>query len=176
MGSGSMKTFLRSLVKSLPIVFSAVALLISFLVYWSQSSKADFEKRTANRRFLIDTLREIQNTERELQGLRSKVGGSDNLSTDELLLLKYHEVLSRTLAEYVDMEPALFSWAKCTHGNSVRLRSKPSANADQIGGIVAGARVAVLGKFCYPEGATWYYVVTPEKKIGWGYGFFEFER
>jgi hypothetical protein len=30
----------------------------------------------------------------------------------------------------------------------------------------------VLGKFVYPKGETWYYVITSENTLGWGYNDF----
>jgi hypothetical protein len=115
-------------------------------------------------------MNEIQD---ELQRIRSRISGTDNLTEKEMLLLNYYEVLSKVFAENKDVAPSLYKWGKCNHESSVRIRKKPSKHSTQIGGVGRNDRVVILGKFSYNENDVWYYIIAPDKKIGWGYKHFE---
>ena len=121
---------------------------------------------------MIDTLREMERVQSDIETIWDGRGEPDSLTQREILLLNYYEILCRALAESSD--PGFFANARCIHDDSVRLRTKPSSGAEQIGGVNKDESVIVLGRISYGEPHLWYYVITRRKQIGWAYRYFEF--
>ncbi len=156
------------------IIASIAAVSMSVYSLYMTANQAQVEKNIQSRRFLIETLRNMQQIQDELQLSREKTS-SETLSEKEILLLNYYQVLSRTLAQYIKQEPYLFSRARCTYSPYVRLRQSPSTQSAQLGFIFQNEEVFVLGKFSYTKGETWYYVASADQqKIGWMYKYLEF--
>lgn len=156
------------------IIASVAAVSMSVYSLYMTATQAQLEKNIQSRRFLIETLRNMQQIQDELQQSREKAS-SETLSEKEILLLNYYQVLSRTLAQYIKQEPYLFSRARCTYAPYVRLRQSPSPQSTQLGIIMKDEEVFVLGKFSYNRGETWYYVASADQqKIGWMYKYLDF--
>lgn len=179
-GRSILSRTISALQPTLTLVISMLSVLILF--YASRLSnqanelallQTRFEQDTSRRRLVLDTLKDMQVIQSELQTVQSRVAGSDNLTEKEILLLNYYEILSKTLADNINKEPNLLAKARCIHPDSVRLRKKPSGLSEQIGGVAKDDLVTVLGTFTRGEEHKWYYVVTSDNKIGWGYKYFE---
>lgn len=155
---------------ALQALLTVTALLVSLLSLWQSSAKASHDKSIANLQVVTTTLRDLQAMESDVSMIVKKTNQGQNLTTREIYLLNYYQLLTRTLAENKEYAP--FGVAKCTNENSVRIRERPSKTAIQVGGVKAGEEVRVLGQFVYPKGETWYYVITSDNKLGWGYNDF----
>jgi hypothetical protein len=157
-----------NLANVITIIASVAAVAMSVYSLYMTASQAQVAKNIESRRFLIETIRNMQQIQDELQTSRDKAGGEDNLSEKEILLLNYYQVLSRTLAQYVKQEPSLFVRAKCTYEPSLRLRQSPSTKSKQLGTIYKDEEVFILGKFSYGKSEVWYYVASADQqKVGW---------
>lgn len=162
----------KNVFRDISFYISILALVISALGYWLARQDSSYLTELENRRLIVEILRELKLVEEEFSGM--KLSDPNNLSEEEILLLNYYQVLSKLLADKVVDEPDLFSWAQCTHENSVRLRMRPSVNSTQVGGIGNDEWVVVLGEYSYNEDDVWYFVVsTWQKKIGWAYKHFK---
>ena len=151
-----------------------LAVSVSILSYQQHRVSTLLDEMLKTRGSVIETLREMQRIQDELQAVRSKIEGANNLTEKEILLMNYYEVLSRTLAESVNRNPSVLPAAKCClEEESVKIRRKPSAGSLQIGGVYRGEEVPVLGTFSYKSGDIWYCVITKDNQIGWGYRHFE---
>jgi hypothetical protein len=150
--------------------------VVSFFSYQLARQAQGYHVQSTNRRIVLETLRDIKEIQDDLKLIRSGITGQNNLTEKEIILLNYYEVLSKTLAENINREPSIFTRATCNHSDSVKLRKKPSVLSDQIGGVYKDEQVVVLGTFSYNDQDIWYYVVTPDNNIGWGYRYFEINR
>lgn len=163
-----------NLANLITIIASVAAVSMSVYSLYVTATQAQVEKNIQSRRFLIETLRNMQQIQDELQESREKTT-SEALSEKEILLLNYYQVLSRTLVQYIKQEPYLFSRARCTYSPYVRLRQRPSVTSLQLGTVFYNEEVFVLGKFSYGKGERWYYVASADQqKIGWMYKYLEF--
>ncbi len=163
-----------NLANIITVLASVAAVAMSVYSLYVTATQAQAEKNIESRRFLIETLRNLQQIQDELQVSRERAV-SESLTEKEILLLNYYQVLSRTLAQYIKQEPYLFSRARCTYTPYVRLRQSPTTKSAQLGMIMYGEEVFVLGKFSYGKGETWYYIASSDQqKIGWVYKFIEF--
>jgi len=160
----------RRVAPALQGFLAVTALLISLLSLQQSSAKASYDKSIANLQVVMTTLRELQAMQNDISIIVKKTSQGQNLTVGEIYLLNYYQLLTRTLAENKEFAP--FGLAKCTNEHSVRIRERPSKTASQVGGVKAGEEVRVLGKFVYPKGETWYYVITSDNKLGWGYNDF----
>jgi hypothetical protein len=155
---------------SFQTLLALAALVISLLSLYESFTKASHDKNLANLQVVMATLRELQAMQRDLELVVKKTAQGQNLSTQEIYLLNYYQLLTRTLAENKDYAP--FGKARCTYAGSVRVRERPSVRASQVGGVRSGEEVRVLGTFTYAEGETWFYVITSDNKVGWAYKYF----
>jgi len=163
-----------NLANLITIIASVAAVAMSVYALYMTASQAQVAKSIESRRFLIETLDNMQRTQGELQASREKRGGEDNLSEKEILLLNYYQVLSRTLAQYIKQEPSLFVKMRCTYEPFIKLRQSPTTNSKQLGMVYKDEEVFRLGQFSYGHGEVWYYVATPDQqKIGWVYKYVE---
>jgi hypothetical protein len=159
-----------NLANIITIIASIAAVAMSVYSLYMTATQAQVEKNIESRRFLIETLRNMQQIQDELQASRDKSGGENNLSEKEILLLNYYQVLSRTLAQYIKQEPSLFVKMRCTYEPSIRIRQRPSIKSKQLGTIYKDEEVFRLGTFSYGKGEVWYYVASADQqKIGWIY-------
>ena len=159
-----------NLANIITIIASIAAVAMSVYSLYMTATQAQVEKNIESRRFLIETLRNMQQIQDELQASRDKSGGEDNLSEKEILLLNYYQVLSRTLAQYIKQEPSLFVKMRCTYEPSIRMRQSPSIKSKQLGTVYKDEEVFRLGTFSYGKGEVWYYVASADQqKIGWIY-------
>ena len=155
---------------ALQAILTIGALVISLLSLWQSSAKASYDKNIANLQVVMTSLRELQAMENEVSVIVGKTSKGQNLTTREIYLLNYYQLLTKSLAENKEYAP--FGFAACTNDHSVRIRERPAKSANQVGGVKAGEEVRVLGRFVYPRGETWYYVITSDNKLGWGYNDF----
>ncbi len=163
-----------NLANLITIIASVAAVAMSVYALYMTASQAQVAKNIESRRFLIETLDNMQRTQGELQASREKRGGEDNLSEKEILLLNYYQVLSRTLAQYIKQEPGLFVKARCTYEPYLPIRQRPSAKSKKIGSIYKDEEVFRLGTFSYGSGEVWYYVASADQqKIGWVHKYLE---
>jgi hypothetical protein len=163
-----------NLANVITIIASVAAVAMSVYSLYMTATQAQVAKNIESRRFLIETLRNMQQIQDDLQASRDRSSGEENLSEKEILLLNYYQVLSRTLAQYITQEPSLFVRARCTYEPSLRLRQSPSTKSKQLGTIYKEEEVFILGKFSYGKGEVWYYVASADQqKIGWIYRYLE---
>lgn len=154
----------------LQALLAVTALIVSLVSLQQSSAKASYDKNIANLQVVMTTLRELQAMQGDVSMIVKKTSQGQNLSIGEIYLFNYYQLLTRTLAENKEYAP--FGVAKCINAHSVRIRERPSKTASQVGGVKAGEEVRVLGKFVYPKGETWYYVITSDNTLGWGYNDF----
>ena len=157
-------------VPSVQTFLAITALVVSLLSLYESFKKTSYDKSLANLQIVMTSLRELQAMQSEIESVVRKTAHGKNLSMQEIYRLNYYQLLTRTLSENKDYAP--FGRARCTHGESVRIRERPSARAGQVGGVKSGEEVRVLGTFTYAEGETWFYVITGDNKVGWGYKYF----
>lgn len=163
-----------NLANIITLIASIAAVSMSVYSLYMTATTAQLEKNIQSRRFLIETLQNMQQIQDQLQASRSKTDIEDNLNEKEILLLNYYEVLSRTLAQYIRQEPSFFIRMRCTYEPSVRIRQNPTTKSKQIGTIYKGEEVFKLGSFSYGKGEVWYFVVSADQqKIGWVYKYLE---
>jgi hypothetical protein len=163
-----------NLANVITIIASVAAVAMSVYSLYMTANQAQVAKNIESRRFLIETLRNMQQIQDELQMSREKAGSEDNLSEKEILLLNYYQVLSRTLAQYIKQEPSLFVKMRCTYEPSIRIRQSPTTKSRQLGTIYKDEEVFRLGRFSYGNGEVWYYVASADQqKIGWVYKYLE---
>ncbi len=136
-----------NLANVITIIASVAAVSMSVYSLYMTANQAQVTKNIESRRFLIETLDNMQKTQGELQKSREKGGSEDNLSEKEILLLNYYQVLSRTLAQYIKQEPGLFVKARCTYEPFLPIRQRPAAKSKQIGAIYKDEEVFRLGHF-----------------------------
>lgn len=158
------------------VVIAVASFFVSLQSLKVSEAQVSYDKNISSLRLIIETLKEMKEVQDELRTIRAKISGRDNLIEKEILLLNYYEVLSKTLAENKNMHPNLFNWAQCTYESSVRLRRKPSQGSEQISGVQKEDWVVVLGTFSYNDEDIWYYVIAPDKNIGWAYKHFKFPK
>lgn len=158
------------IVPSLQTFLAITAIVVSLLSLYESFKKTSYDKSLANLQIVMTSLRELQAMQSEIESVVKKTAQGQNLSTQEIYRLNYYQLLTRTLADNKDYAP--FGRARCTHDQSVRIRERPSARAGQVGGVRSGEEVRVLGTFTYAEGETWFYVITGDNKVGWGYRYF----
>ena len=157
-----------NLANIITILVSVAAVAMSVYSLYMTASQAQVAKSIESRRFLIETIHNMQQIQDELQMSRGKSGGEDNLSEKQILLLNYNQVLSRTLAQYIKQDPSLFVRMRCTYEPSVRMRQSPSAKSKLLGTVYKDEEVFRLGNFIDGKGDTWYYVASADQqKIGW---------
>jgi hypothetical protein len=163
-----------NLANVITIIASVAAVSMSVYSLYMTASQAQVAKDIESRRFLIETLDNMQKVQDELRVSRERAGGEDNLNEKEILLLNYYQVLTRTLAKYIKQEPGLFIKARCTYEPFLPIRQRPSAKSNQIGAIYKDEEVFQLGKFSYGTGEVWYYVASADQqKIGWVHKYLE---
>ena len=163
-----------NLANVITIIASVAAVSMSVYSLYMTATQAQVSKNIESRRFLIQTLDNMQRIQDDLQTSREKKGGEDNLSEKEILLLNSYQVLSRTLAQYIKQEPSLFVKARCTYEPFLPIRQRPSPKSKQIGAIYKDEEVFQLGRFSYGTGEVWYYVAsTDQQKIGWVHKYLE---
>ena len=163
-----------NLANIITIIVSVAAVSMSVYSLYMTATQARVTKDIESRRFLIETLHNMQQIQDELQSSRERAGGEDNLSEKEILALNYYQVLSRTLAQYIKQEPSLFMKMRCTFEPSVRIRQSPSTKAKQLGTIYKDEEVFRFGQFSYGKGEIWYFVASgDQQKIGWVYKYLE---
>jgi hypothetical protein len=163
-----------NLANVITIIASVAAVAMSVYSLYMTASQAQVAKNIESRRFLIETLDNMQKVQDELRSSRERTGGEDNLNEKEILLLNYYQVLSRTLAQYIKQEPGLFVKARCTYEPFLPIRQRPSAKSKQIGSIYKDEEVFRLGTFSYGTGDSWYYVASADQqKIGWVHQYLE---
>ena len=163
-----------NLANIITIIASVAAVAMSVYSLYMTATQAQVEKNIESRRFLIETLRNMQQIQDELQTSREKASSEAALSEKEMLLLNYYQVLSRTLAQYIKQDPTLFTKARCTFEPSVHMRSRPMITSKQLGTIYKDEEVFILGKLSYGKGETWYYIASADQqKIGWIYKYLE---
>jgi len=159
-----------NLANMITILVSVAAVAMSVYALYMTASQARVTKDIESRRFLIETLHNMQQIQDELQLSYGKSGSEDNLSEKQILLLNYYQVLSRTLAQYIKQEPSLFVRMRCTYEPSVRIRQNPSTKAKQLGTVYKDEEVFRLGNISDGKGDMWYYVASADQqKIGWIY-------
>ena len=163
-----------NLANIITIIVSVAAVSMSVYSLYMTAAQARVTKDIESRRFLIETLHNMQQIQDELQSSRERAGSEDNLSEKEILALNYYQVLSRTLAQYTKQEPSLFLKMRCNYEPSVRIRQSPSTKAKQLGTIYKDEEVFRLGQFSYGKGEVWYFVASADQqKIGWVYKYLE---
>ncbi len=163
-----------NLANVITIIASVAAVSMSVYSLYMTASQAQVAKNIESRRFLIETLDNMQKTQGELQKSRERGSSEDNLSEKEILLLNYYQVLSRTLAQYIKQEPGLFVKARCTYEPFLPIRQRPAAKSKQIGAIYKDEEVFQLGTFSYGNNEVWYYVASADQqKIGWVHKYLE---
>jgi hypothetical protein len=163
-----------NLANIITILVSVAAVAMSVYSLYMTASQAKVSKDIESRRFLIETIRNMQQIQDELQASRDRSSSEDNLSEKEILQLNYYQVLSHTLAQYIKQEPSLFVKMRCTYEPSIRLRQSPSTKSKQLGTVYKDEEVFRLGQFSYGKGDVWYYVASADQqKIGWVYKFLE---
>jgi hypothetical protein len=163
-----------NLANLITIIASVAAVAMSVYALYMTASQAQVAKNIESRRFLIETLDNMHKTQGELQASREKGGSEDNLSEKEILLLNYYQVLSRTLAQYIKLEPALFVKARCTYEPFLPIRQSPSEKSKKIGAVYKDEEVFRLGTFSYGKGEVWYYIASADQqKIGWVHKYLE---
>lgn len=163
-----------NLANIITILVSVAAVAMSVYSLYMTANQAQVAKNIESRRFLIETLHNMQQIQDELQLSVGKFGGEDNLNEKQILLLNYYQVLSRTLAEYIKQDPSLFVRMRCTYEPSVRIRQNPSAKSKQLGTVYKDEEVFRLGNFRDSKGDMWYYVASADQqKIGWIYKYIE---
>ena len=163
-----------NLANVITIIASVAAVAMSVYSLYMTASQAKVTKEIESRRFLIETIRNMQQIQDDLQTSRDRSSGEDNLNEKEILMLNYYQVLSRTLAQYIKQEPSLFVKMRCTYEPSIRLRQSPSTKSKQLGTIYKDEEVFRLGTFSYGKGEVWYYVASADQqKIGWVYKYVE---
>ncbi|MFZ1976973.1 MAG: SH3 domain-containing protein [Bacteroidota bacterium] len=163
-----------NLANIITIIASVAAVSMSVYSLYVTATQAQVEKNIQSRRFLIETLRNMQQIQDELQTSREKNGGEENLTEKEILMLNYYQVLSKTLAQYIKQDPNLFVKARCTYEPSVHMRQSPSTKSKQIATIYKDEEVFILGKFTYGKGEMWYYAASADQqKIGWIFKYLE---
>jgi hypothetical protein len=163
-----------NLANIITILVSIAAVAMSVYSLYMTATQAQVAKSIESRRFLIETLHNMQQVQDELQMSVGKSGGEDNLSEKQILLLNYYQVLSLTLAQYIKQEPSLFVRMRCTYEPSVRIRQNPSTKSKQLGTVYKDEEVFRLGNFRDAKGDMWYYVAGPDQqKIGWIYKYLE---
>lgn len=163
-----------NLANLITIIASVAAVAMSVYALYMTATQAQVEKNIESRRFLIETLRNMQLIQDELQTSREKAGSEDNLTEKEILLLNYYQVLSRTLAQYIKQEPTLFVKMRCTYEPSIRIRQSPSTKSRQLGTIYKDEEVFRLGRFSYGKDEVWYYIASADQqKVGWVYKYLE---
>jgi len=156
------------------IIASVAAVAMSVYALYMTATQAQVEKRIESRRFLIETLHNMQQIQDELQTSREKASSDAALNEKEMLLLNYYQVLSQTLAQYIKQDPALFTKARCTFEPSVHMRARPTIASKQLGTVYKDEEVFILGKLSYGKGETWYYVASADQqKIGWIFKYLE---
>jgi hypothetical protein len=159
-----------NLANVITIIASVAAVAMSVYSLYMTASQAQVAKNIESRRFLIETLHNMQQIQDELQTSRDKTGGEGNLSEKEILLLNYYQVLSRTLAQYINQEPSLFVKARCNYEPSIRMRQSPTTKSKQLGTVYKDEEVFILGKLLYTKDEVWYFVASADQqKIGWIY-------
>jgi hypothetical protein len=163
-----------NLANLITIIASVAAVAMSVYALYMTASQAQVAKQIESRRFLIETLGNMQKTQGELQASREKRGGEENLSEKEILLLNYYQVLSRTLAQYIKQEPDHFVKARCTYEPFLPIRQSPSEKSKKIGAVYKDEEVFRLGQFSYGKGEVWYYIASADQqKIGWVHKYLE---
>lgn len=163
-----------NLANVITIIASVAAVAMSVYSLYMTASQAQVAKNIESRRFLIETLNNMQKVQDELRTSRDRKDSEDNLNEKEILLLNYYQVLSRTLAQYIKQEPGLFVKARCTYEPFLPIRQRPSAKSTQIGAIYKDEEVFRLGTFSYGTGEVWYYVASADQqKIGWVHKYLE---
>jgi hypothetical protein len=163
-----------NLANVITIIASVAAVAMSVYSLYMTASQAQVAKNIESRRFLIETIRNMQQIQDDLQASRDKSGGEDNLNEKEILMLNYYQVLSHTLAQYIKQEPSLFVKMRCTYEPSIRLRQSPSTKSKQLGTVYKDEEVFRLGQFSYGKSEVWYYVASADQqKIGWVYRYLE---
>jgi hypothetical protein len=163
-----------NLANVITIIASVAAVSMSVYSLYMTANQAQVAKNIESRRFLIETLDNMQKVQDQLRTSRERTGGEDNLSEKEILLLNYYQVLSRTLAQYIKQEPGLFVKARCTYEPFLPIRQRPSGKSKQIGSIYKDEEVFRLGTFSYGTGDYWYYVASADQqKIGWVHQYLE---
>ena len=156
----------RNIISIIALIFSLLSIVISFLLYYH-------EKDVETHRLAIETMKEMKDVQCELRKIFSRKTATDKLTNNELFLLNYYEVLSKTFASNFDPSET-FSKAKLVRVHSVNLRRRPFPNAKDIGNVYKNEEVVVLGKFSYSDRHVWYHIITKKRKIGWAYSHFEF--
>jgi hypothetical protein len=163
-----------NLANVITIIASVAAVSMSVYSLYMTATQAQVSKNIESRRFLIQTLDNMQKVQDDLQASREKRGDEENLSEKEILLLNYYQVLSRTLAQYIKQEPGLFVKARCTYEPFLPIRQRPSAKSKQLGAIYKDEEVFRLGKFSYSNDEVWYYIASADQqKIGWVHRYLE---
>ena len=163
-----------NLANIITILVSVAAVAMSVYSLYMTANQAQVTKNIESRRFLIETLHNMQQIQDDLQMSRGKPGSEDNLSEKQILLLNYYQVLSRTLAQYIKQDPGLFVKMRCTYEPSIRLRQSPSTKSKQLGTVYKDEEVFRLGNFPDGKGDMWYYVASADQqKIGWIYKYLE---
>jgi hypothetical protein len=163
-----------NLANIITIIASVAAVSMSVYSLYMTATTAQIEKNIESRRFLIETLHDMQQIHDQLQASRDRSAGQDNLNEKEILLLNYYQVLSRTLAQYIKQEPTLFVRMRCNYEPSVRIRQSPTTKSQQLGTIYKNEEVFKMGTFSYGGGEVWYYVASADQqKIGWVYKYLE---
>jgi hypothetical protein len=163
-----------NLANVITIIASVAAVSMSVYSLYMTATQAKVAKDIESRRFLIETLHNMQQIQDELQASRERAGNEENFSEKEILALNYYQVLSRTLAQYIKQEPSLFMKMRCTYEPSVRIRQSPSTKAKQLGTIYKDEEVFRFGQFSYGKGEIWYFVASADQqKIGWVYKYLE---
>ncbi len=163
-----------NLANIITIIASIAAVSMSVYSLYMTASQAQVAKNIESRRFLIETLQNMKEIQDELQTSREKSGGEGTLSEKEILLLKYYQVLSGTLAHYIKQEPTLFVRAKCNYEPSIRMRQSPTTKSKQLGTVYKDEEVFILGKLTLKKDETWYYVASADQqKIGWIYKYLD---
>jgi len=163
-----------NLANIITILVSVAAVAMSVYSLYMTATQAQVTKNIESRRFLIETIHNMQQIQDELQMSRDKSGGEDNLSEKQILLLNYYQLLSGTLAQYIKQEPSSFVRMRCTYEPSVRMRQNPSAKSKQLGTVYKDEEVFRLGNFRDGKGDMWYYVASADQqKIGWIYKYLD---
>jgi hypothetical protein len=163
-----------NLANIITILVSVAAVAMSVYSLYMTATQAQVTKNIESRRFLIETIHNMQQIQDELQMSREKSGGEDNLNEKQILLLNYYQLLSGTLAQYIKQEPSSFVRMRCTYEPSVRMRQNPSSKSKQLGTVYKDEEVFRLGNFRDGKGDMWYYVASgDQQKIGWIYKYLD---
>jgi hypothetical protein len=97
-----------NLANIITIIVSVAAVSMSVYSLYMTATQAQISKQIESRRFLIETLHNMQQIQDDLQMSRGNPSGEDNLNEKQILLLNYYQVLSRTLVQYIKQDPGLF--------------------------------------------------------------------